>query len=118
MAHPIWRELERMAEQIGKEQPVGHADPSATDHDSGTAHTGSKPARDCARAGHLAPERAQSPAVADNSAILSTAAWVRCRHSSYLFSVRRRTSSKKFMTSVTWLCASRGSEVPTRMCVS
>ena len=60
------RELERMSEQIGKEQPAGHAEPSAKDHDSGTAHAGSKPARDCARAGHLAPERAQSPAVADN----------------------------------------------------
>ena len=60
------RELERMAEQIGKEQPVGHADPSAKDHDLGTAHTGSEQARDCARAGHLAPERPQSPAVADN----------------------------------------------------
>ena len=60
------RELERMAEQIGKEQPAGHADPSAKDHDSGTPHPGSKPARDCARAGHLAPERAQSPAVTDN----------------------------------------------------
>jgi ParB family chromosome partitioning protein len=60
------RELERMSEQIGKEQPAGHADPSAKDHDSGTAHPGSQPARDCARAGHLAPERAQSPAVADH----------------------------------------------------
>jgi len=60
------RELDRMSEQIGKEQPAGHADPSATDHDSGTAHAGSKPARDCARAGDLAPERAQGPAVADN----------------------------------------------------
>lgn len=63
------RELERMVEQIGKEQTAGHADPSAKDHDSGTAHTGSEQARDCARAGHLAPERAQSSAVAgDGSA--------------------------------------------------
>ena len=60
------RELERMTEQIGKEKAAGHADPSAKDHDFGTAHTGSEQARDCARAGHLTPERAQSPAVADN----------------------------------------------------
>lgn len=60
------RELERMAEQIGKEQPAGHADASAKDHDSGAAHAGGEQARDCARAEHLAPERAQSPAVADH----------------------------------------------------
>jgi ParB family transcriptional regulator, chromosome partitioning protein len=60
------RELERMAEQIGKEQPAGDADPSAKDHDFGIAHTGSEQARDCAGAGHLAPERAQSPPIADN----------------------------------------------------
>lgn len=60
------RELDRMAEQIGKEKAAGHADPSAKDHDFGTAHTGSEQARDCARAGHFAPECAQSPAVAEN----------------------------------------------------
>jgi hypothetical protein len=60
------RELDRMSEQIGKEQPAGDADPSAEDHDSGTAHTGSEPARDCARAGDLAPERTQSPTVEDH----------------------------------------------------
>jgi ParB family transcriptional regulator, chromosome partitioning protein len=57
------RELERMAEQIGKETAAGHADPSAKDHDSGTAHTGSEPAGDCTLAGNLAPECAQSFAV-------------------------------------------------------
>jgi len=60
------RELDRIAQQIGKEQPAGDADPSAKDHDFGIAHAGSEQARDCARAGHLAPERAQSSAVADN----------------------------------------------------
>ena len=60
------RELERMAEQMGKEQAAGHAEPSAKDHNFGTAHTGSEQARDCARDGNLASERAQSPAVADD----------------------------------------------------
>jgi len=60
------RELERMAEQMGKEQPAGHANSSTKDHDSGAAHAGNEQARDCARAGRLAPERAQSPAVADH----------------------------------------------------
>jgi ParB/RepB/Spo0J family partition protein len=60
------RELERMAEQMGKEKAAGHAESGAKDHDFGTAHPGSEQARDCARAGHLAPERAQGPAVADN----------------------------------------------------
>ena len=58
------RELERMAQQIGKEKAAGHANPSAKDHDFGAAHTGSEQARDCARAGHLAPERAPGPAIA------------------------------------------------------
>ncbi len=57
------RELDRIAEQIGKEQRVEHAEPSPTHHDSGTAHAGSGQARDCARAGHLPPECAQGPAV-------------------------------------------------------
>jgi ParB family chromosome partitioning protein len=60
------RELERIGEQIGKEKSSGHADPNAKDHDFGTAHQGSEQARDCARTGHLTPERAQSPAVAEN----------------------------------------------------
>jgi len=51
------RELNRMSERIQKEQ---HAEPSATNHDSGTSRPESEPARDCTRHETLAPERAQS----------------------------------------------------------
>ena len=40
-----------------------HVEPSATDHDCGTAQPGSQPAGDCARAGNLPSECAQSAAV-------------------------------------------------------
>jgi ParB/RepB/Spo0J family partition protein len=55
------RELDRMVEQLGKENPAAHADPSPTDYDSRTAHAGGEQARDCTRAGSLPAECAQSP---------------------------------------------------------
>jgi ParB/RepB/Spo0J family partition protein len=57
------RELSRMAERIGKEQEVKHAEPGATNRDSGVAREGSEPTRDLARAAGLASHRAQSPAL-------------------------------------------------------
>jgi ParB family chromosome partitioning protein len=57
------RELDRMAEQLGKESAVAHADSSATNRDSGAAFQGGEQARDCARAGSLPPERAQGAAL-------------------------------------------------------
>jgi ParB family chromosome partitioning protein len=57
------RELDRMVEQIAKENPAEYADASATHYDSGTAHAGGGQARDCARAGSLASERAPGSAV-------------------------------------------------------
>jgi ParB/RepB/Spo0J family partition protein len=55
------RELNRMTERMEKEQEPKHAEPVATNRDSGTPRPGSEPARDCARAATVAPERAQSP---------------------------------------------------------
>lgn len=57
------RELDRMEEQLGKESAAAHADPSATNHDSGTARQGGEQARDCTRAGNLPSERAQGAAL-------------------------------------------------------
>jgi ParB family transcriptional regulator, chromosome partitioning protein len=57
------RELSRMAERIGKEQEVKHAEPGATNRDSGTAREGSEQTRDLARAAGVASHRAQSPAL-------------------------------------------------------
>jgi hypothetical protein len=57
------RELDRMVEQLGKESASVHADPSATNHDSGAARQGGEQARDCARAGNLPAERAQGVAL-------------------------------------------------------
>ena len=57
------RELDRIAERIGKEQEAEHAEPSPTHHDSGTAHPGGGQARDCARAGNLPSECAPGAAV-------------------------------------------------------
>ena len=53
------RELHRMAERIGKEQETKHAEPSATNRDSGTERAGSEQTGDRARAASVAPERAQ-----------------------------------------------------------
>jgi ParB family chromosome partitioning protein len=56
------RELNRMTERIGKEKEARHAQPGATNRDSGTAREGSEPTRDLAHAAGVACERAQSPA--------------------------------------------------------
>jgi hypothetical protein len=57
------RELDRMTERIGKEQEGNHAEPGATNGDSGTEREGSDQARDRARVAVVAAERAQSAAV-------------------------------------------------------
>jgi ParB family transcriptional regulator, chromosome partitioning protein len=54
------RELERMAARIGKERETKHAEPSATNRDSGTEREKSEPPRDCARAASVASDGAQS----------------------------------------------------------
>jgi ParB family chromosome partitioning protein len=56
------REVNRLAERIGKEQEPKHAEPGATNRDSGAEREGSEPARDRAGAPGVAPDRAQSPA--------------------------------------------------------
>jgi len=56
------RQLHRMAERIGTEQAGKHAEPVATNRDSGTEREGSEAAPDRARAGGVAAERAQSAA--------------------------------------------------------
>jgi ParB/RepB/Spo0J family partition protein len=53
------RELNRMAERIGKEQETKHAEPSATNRDSGTEREGSEQTGDRTRAAAVAPDRAQ-----------------------------------------------------------
>jgi ParB family chromosome partitioning protein len=57
------RELDRMAARIGKEQAANHAEPGATNRDSGTERAGSEQARDRAPAATVAPDRAQSSAL-------------------------------------------------------
>ena len=57
------RELARMAERIGKEREEKHAEPGATNRDSGTERAGSEQTRDRARAAGVAPDRAQSSAL-------------------------------------------------------
>jgi ParB family chromosome partitioning protein len=57
------RELNRMAERIGKEQEAKHAEPGAASRDSGVEHEGREPTRDLARVAGIAPDSAQSPAV-------------------------------------------------------
>jgi len=54
-------QLHRLAAKIPQEQP--HVEPSATHHDSGTAHTRGEQTRDCTDAGSLPPDGAPSPAV-------------------------------------------------------
>jgi ParB family transcriptional regulator, chromosome partitioning protein len=56
------RELNRMTERIGKEKEARHAQPGATNRDSGTAREGSEPTRDLPHAEGIACNRAQSPA--------------------------------------------------------
>ena len=55
-------QLGRLVERIEKERGA-HVEPSATDHDPGVAHTGSRQTGDCASAGNLPSDRAQSAAV-------------------------------------------------------
>src|SRR5271168_3926097 len=57
------RELNRMAERIGKEQEGRHAEPGAASRDSGVARATSEQARDRTRAAGVAPHSAQSSAV-------------------------------------------------------
>ena len=57
------RELDRMAARIGKEREAPHAEPGATNRDSGTEREGSEQTRDRARVAVVAPGRAQSAAI-------------------------------------------------------
>lgn len=59
------QQLGRLAERIEKERGA-HVEPSATDHDSGVAHPGSRQTGDCASVGNLPSDRAQSAAVEGN----------------------------------------------------
>ena len=65
-------QLGRLAERIEKERGA-HVESSATDHDSGTAHAGSQPAGDRARAGNLAPDGAQGAAVESRHSVRGAA---------------------------------------------
>jgi hypothetical protein len=56
------RELNRMAERIGKEQEPKHAEPGTTHRDPGTEREGSEQTRDLSRAAIVATDRAQSAA--------------------------------------------------------
>jgi ParB/RepB/Spo0J family partition protein len=56
------RELNRMAERIGKEQEPKHAEPGTTNRDSGTEREGSEQTRDLSPAAVVAPDGAQSAA--------------------------------------------------------
>ena len=57
------RELSRMTERIGKEQEVKHAEPGATNSDSGTEREGSEHTRDGARIEGVASDGAQGSAL-------------------------------------------------------
>ena len=57
------RELDRMAARIGKEREAPHAEPGATNRDSGTEREGSGQTRDRARVAVVAPDRAQGAAI-------------------------------------------------------
>jgi ParB family transcriptional regulator, chromosome partitioning protein len=57
------RELNRMAERIGKEQEGRHAEPGAASRDSGVAPATSEQARDRARPAGVTPHGTQSPAI-------------------------------------------------------
>ena len=57
------RELNRMAERIGKEQEPKHAEPGTTNRDSGTEREGSEQTRDRTGAAIVATDRAQSAAL-------------------------------------------------------
>ena len=57
------RELNRMAERIGKEQEPKHAEPGTTNRDPGTEREGSEQTRDRTGAAIVATDRAQSAAL-------------------------------------------------------
>jgi ParB family chromosome partitioning protein len=57
------RELNRMAERIGKEQETKHAEPGAASRDSGVAREGREQARNLARARGITSHDTQSPAL-------------------------------------------------------
>jgi ParB/RepB/Spo0J family partition protein len=57
------RELARMADRVGKEQETKHAEPSATNRDSGTEREGSSQTRDRAPDEGVASDRPQGAAV-------------------------------------------------------
>lgn len=56
------RELNRMAERMGKEQEPKHVEPGTTNRDPGTERQESEPARDRPGVGSVAAERTQSAA--------------------------------------------------------
>ena len=57
------RELNRMAERIGKEQEAKHAEPGAANRDYGVAREGREQTRDLTRAAGVARNRTQSAAI-------------------------------------------------------
>jgi ParB family transcriptional regulator, chromosome partitioning protein len=57
------RELNRMAERIGKEQEAKHAEPGAANRDSGVAREGREQTRNLADGAGVARDGAQSPAL-------------------------------------------------------
>ena len=57
------RELNRMAERIGREQEPKHAEPGTTSHDPGTERERSEQTRDRTGAASVAADRAQSAAL-------------------------------------------------------
>jgi ParB family chromosome partitioning protein len=57
------RELDRMTQRIGKERETKHAEPGATNRDSGTERTGSEQTRDRARVEAVATDGAQSSTI-------------------------------------------------------
>ena len=64
-------QLGRMGERMAQEQ--AHVKPSAADYDSGTEYAGCEQTRDCAGAGHLPSDGAQSAAVESRPGAGSTA---------------------------------------------
>jgi ParB family transcriptional regulator, chromosome partitioning protein len=56
-------ELDRLAQRIGKEAEAKHAEPGATNRDSGTERAGSDQARDRARTETVPIDRAQGPTI-------------------------------------------------------
>jgi ParB family chromosome partitioning protein len=59
----VRRELNRMAERIGKEQEAKHAEPGAANRDSGVAREGCEQTRDLSRVAGIASYGTQGPAL-------------------------------------------------------